>query len=376
MTNENPPEKSIGLIESFALIANNISGPAMMGLPQLFREAGIIPVIICTILVCIGSSLSATFLADSISSIPGNNKFNEIVDFSTAFRVIAGENWYVISETLFLTSCMVQACAALVETAQSLDNFIATILFGRTYAIELYPYLVFTEWKPSLCENDSRECVPFNKSGPLIVTLGFVITTCVFLPLGRGHLKETMTMQLIAFASLIVLMAQFYTEFFVSGFEGRDNLPLIGKDISHLTGVILFNFAFSITIPSWLNEKTEKVSVNQVVWSSTIFSCLLYISFGLLGAMAYKESGGNLLVVLSSNQVSIVTRVCAALFSVFIIGCGVPVYCVIIHTSLYNTGIINDKAAMFCGTILPYIISSTLYQGSTLMQVLSWSALT
>jgi hypothetical protein len=51
------PEKTINFFESFALISNNISGPAMMGLPHLFHIAGVVPVVVAIVLVFFASSL-------------------------------------------------------------------------------------------------------------------------------------------------------------------------------------------------------------------------------------------------------------------------------------------------------------------------------
>ena len=51
------PEKTINFFESFALISNNISGPAMMGLPHLFHVAGVVPVVVAIVLVFFASSL-------------------------------------------------------------------------------------------------------------------------------------------------------------------------------------------------------------------------------------------------------------------------------------------------------------------------------
>jgi amino acid permease len=133
------------------LIINNISGPAMMSFPHLFHQAGIAPVILCIIWVLICSSLTATMFADAIASIPGNARFTRNINFSEAFRLLVGHDWYVVSETLFLLSCMVQICASLVETAQSLDGFLASFLVGKTYALQFWPTLTFIEWTPALC---------------------------------------------------------------------------------------------------------------------------------------------------------------------------------------------------------------------------------
>ena len=48
------------------------------------------------------------------------------------------------AEGFFILSCMVQACASLVETAQSLDGFIASFVLGKYNLCDiLYSYSVY-----------------------------------------------------------------------------------------------------------------------------------------------------------------------------------------------------------------------------------------
>lgn len=51
-----------------------------------------------------------------------------------------------------------------------------------------------------------------------------------------------------------------------------------------MAGVILFNFAYTVTVPAWLNEKKAEVSVNKTIW------CVLtYISM----YVRYRVNSGN-----------------------------------------------------------------------------------
>lgn len=345
-------EKSITAFGSFALLINNLTGPAMLGFPNLFHQAGIIPVFVATITVYLSASLCGSFLGDSLASIPGNDKFQRNIDFSTAFRITVGDNWYVLAETFFLLSCAAQACSGLVETAQSLDGFIASFVMGKTHALQLYPTIGFISWSSDECHKETAtseessldDCTPFSDDGALIFTLGFAITTMLFLPLGRGHLKETIIVQLLSFFCLLVLLAQFSSEFIARGLD-FSYLQWVGPDITQVAGVVLFNFAYSITVPSWLNEKAPEVNVNKTIWLSTTGATLIYLVFGMMGSMAFEDPGGNLLVLLASSKVTLVTRICAALFGVTIIGCGVPIFCVIIKSALlHNTNAGHDWA--------------------------------
>jgi hypothetical protein len=346
---------AIGNLGSFTLIMNNLTGPAMLGFPHLFQQAGIIPVVFGIVFVSIAASLCGTFLSDTIASIPGNSEFKKRVDFSTAFKLTVGHNWYIVAETLFLISCAVQASAALVESAQSVDGFLASFVFGKTYALQFYPAVEIVSWSPDACSNDISlesqaesgvaECTPFHGAGPLIFSLGFAITTAIFLPLGQGHLKETIAVQIFSFAFMIILLIQFTYEFSSRGLTYQ--IPWFGKDITQLAGVILFNYAFSITVPAWLYEKHPDVSVNKMIWSSTTLSSMLYVLFGVLGAMSFQDVSQNMLVLLTSTKVHAFTRFSAALFGVIIIGCGVPVFCVIIKNALEFNHVCSPTWASF-----------------------------
>lgn len=195
-----PKVKEINHIGSFTLLINNMVGPAMLGIPRLYQQAGLIPTTICIVFIYLCATLSGTLFSDAISSIPGNKSFDRHVDFSTAFKLIIGFEFYVIAETLFLITCVVQAVAAIVEAAQSVDGFLASFLIGRTYALEVYPSPGLISWTPELCLKDESmvndegapstegtDCTPFNGTGSFIITLGFVLTTMLFLPLGRGE---------------------------------------------------------------------------------------------------------------------------------------------------------------------------------------------
>lgn len=371
----------IGYLGSFSLIINNLTGPGMLGFPNLFQNAGLIPVTISICFAWIASSLCGTLLADAIGSIRGNEDFSRQIDFSRAFRLIVGKKWYVLAEALFLTSCCVQACASIVAAAQSLDGFIASFLLGRTFGLQLYPEITMVSWDTSACheetefvpESDSEDCTPFASAGPLVLTFGFVLVSLLFLPLGLGHLKETIAVQIFSMVSMFVLLIQFCYEFIVRGVNY--DIPWVGYDMSKLTGVVLFNYAFSITVPSWLSEKDRNVSVNKCVWTASSWASIIYMVFGLLGALAFDQVGPNVLVLLASNKVHHLTRFCAALFGVIIIGCGVPVFAVVIRTGLVASELCSPGWALFLGGFLPYFMSWMLYQGTMLMSILNWAGL-
>lgn len=372
--------KNINTLGSFSLIVNNLCGPAMLQFPFLFQQAGIIPTIVCILFVFLCSTLNGTLLADSIASIPGNKNFTRNVEFSTAFRLTAGDSWYILAEGLFVISCVVQACAGLVEAAQSLDSILASYLLGSTWAFQFYPEVKLIPWTPVNCHDDgvatpeaTLGCTPFGGDGMLVLSLGFLLTTFIFLPLGTANLKETIFVQLIAFGSMAFLLSEFSFEFLERGFPTE--VPWFGHHTKQLAGIVLFNYAYIITVPSWLNEKKPDVSVNRIIWGTSTLASLIYIGFGLVGAMSFDHISSNALVMLASSKVHYVTRICAALFGITIIGSGVPVFCVIIKNTLINSNVCSPNWAFFWGALFPYIASWMLYQGTALANLLNWTGL-
>ena len=369
-------EKTIGVFGSFCLIANNISGPGMMGLPHVVSQAGLIPSIVVIAWVCLTASLCGSLLADSISSIPGNLDFTQQIEFSTAFQILGGEDWYFFAESFFVVSCLVQACAGIVETAQSIDSFVASFLIGKTYAVQLYPSVEILTWSSDSCNLNSSvdDCTPFAGNGPLIISLGYLFATALFFHLGRGKLKENIGTQVFSFCFLIFVSLGFFYEFvFIR--ELQYGVPLFGTSYNQLIGVVLFNFAFAITVPAWLNEKMSNVPVNEVIWGATVFNATLYILIGTLGAAAFNDPKSDMLIYLASNEVSSVTRCFSVLFGIIVIGCGIPIYCVIVKSALYAGRTCGPQGAFFWGAVFPYAVSWTMYQGSWLMDVLNWTGL-
>lgn len=383
---EHAPVKSIDYVGSFALITNNICGPAMMSLPSLFRAAGILPTVLMILFIYLCSSLVGVFLAESIQGVRGNREFRRNLDFSHVFGMTVGENWYHVVQVLVIISCISQIFAAIVEVSQALDGFLASFVMGKTYALQLSSMEII-EWSPAACKAASNSlnalhngvdidlCTPFAKAEYGVVTLGYLLTTAFFLPLGLGDLKETIGVQIASFIAFFVLIVQFEWEFHNKGFNFVDSVPWIGNDFSQLAGVVLFNYAYPITVPSWLNEKKLGVPASSIIWSTSRLSTIVYIVFGLTAAWAFSDTGADMLVVLSSTQVSHRTQLCAAFFSMAIIGSGAPVFCVIVHSILLGDGHFSPRTCLFLGSIAPYMVALFMYQGHLLMDILNWAGL-
>ena len=100
----------------------------------------------------------------------------------------------------------------------------------------------------------------------------------VFVTLSRvlsGHLKETILVQILAFSFMVLLLLVFSGEFLWKGLP--HSIPLFGGSYSQLAGVVLFNYAYIVTVPSWLSEKQNGVPVNSTIWQASTLSSAIYI---------------------------------------------------------------------------------------------------
>ena len=460
-----PPEatgrfggKGFGLLASIALTTNNISGAGMLEFPQacwsslsttdvaritdpsllefaqMFQRAGLLPSLLSMGLVCVISTLFATTLADTVARIPNNRDFTRRIEFSCIFEYYIGRCAAMFTQAVVFLNLLAQNLASIVACAQMFDSFAGVFWPGATIALRVSPSPVeWVRWEPSQCRDDAAlECVPFASEGEdaLLISAGYVTTALLLAPLGLLTLEENMAQQNISFAALLLLSAQFLFAFCATGLRAG-TLPWIGRHWIDAVGVVMrvmavrthpasgppltsvvchlclrsFNFAFCVTVPSWLNEKAPHVGVNRVFWTSTILSTLLYTSVGVLGAMAFAQCPENahplwalqpltsrwapksaaharpgskseqMLSIIVSERVGLFTRLCGTIFGVVIIGFGVPIFVVIMRYNLVNGGLCSERWAHVWSSVLPWGTAWMLYQGSVTLKLLAYSGI-
>jgi hypothetical protein len=160
--------------------------------------------------------------------------------------------------------------------------------------------------------------------------------------MGIMDLVENVKVQII---SLMILIFIFVTWLVTFGIHGLDKglVPMIGHDKSQVVGTVLFNYAFIITIPSWVNDVNPSVPIRKVVWYSVITSTVIYLLLGIMGGMAYKMvPTSNIISTINiSPEKSIISVITTYLFPLVVLITSIPVYTIIIRYNLLRTG--------FCG---------------------------
>ena len=149
-------------------------------------------------------------------------------------------------------------------------------------------------------------------------------------------------------------------------------LPAFGDNVRGCLGVVIFNFAFCVTIPSWLKEKKPEVSVAKTLWGATTFSAVLYTAVGVCGAIAFDLEPGDFLSLLMSEKVPLATRVGAVIFGLAIIGLGIPIFCIMMRANLED-GLCGPRLALFLGCVFPWMVAWLFYQETVTGELLAWS---
>lgn len=132
--------------------------------------------------------------ANIVSKVPGNRNFDKVVEFSDPFRLFWSKKAYFGTQIIFYLCTLCVNIAAIIDTAQVVDSFVGHSFGTWGYGFDNDAPGV-QEWKHlNPCSRKHvklGKCIPFDpeKYGYIIITLGYLITAAVFLPICLMDLK-------------------------------------------------------------------------------------------------------------------------------------------------------------------------------------------
>jgi hypothetical protein len=366
--------KSIGYLGSLAIAVNSLAGPAILQLPFQYQQSGLIPTTLCLIGVGILSYFCSMHKANVVSQIPHNAHYDQCVEFSDPYKVFWNHRMYKVTQILFFLCTVCLNVAAIVDTAEVVDSFFG--LHFHTYGYNVQAHEI-KSWSHGPCSRRQvklGQCDPFHDEavyGKLVLTLGYVITAAVFLPICLMDLKENTNWQILGFFILLSVSSYFCIHFAQFGLSLK-HVSLWGHSWGGMLGVILFNFTLVLAIPAWLHEKKSHVKVQEVVAHSTILSTLLYICVGALGAMAIPRVNVNILNPIESGAFGTGIQMAGTLFAFFIIGLDIPLFSVLTRYNLTHSGLCSERMANVMVVWIPWSVAWMLYQGDSIGELLAW----
>jgi hypothetical protein len=165
-----------------------------------------------------------------------------------------------------------------------------------------------------------------------VLSIGFIVTALVVAPLGFWNLDDNIMIQKISCALVYIMVMIWVGVFLASGIE-PSRVPAVGTQFTNILGTTVFNFAVITSIPSWVNEKKEKVSILSTLGLTMPLALLLFTITGLFGGMAYKpwfngpDADNTLLNKLKSSS-SAIAQLTFYLFPVVVNLTSIPVFAI------------------------------------------------
>jgi hypothetical protein len=313
-------------------------------------------------------------MANVVSQVPGNSKFGKCVEFSDPFHVFWNTTIYKVTQILFFLTTVCLNIAAIVDTAEVVDSILGFHIKTVGYNPADNSIKV---WHHDACTHSEVKlglCDPFNDQtiyGSYLLTLGYIVTAAVFLPVCLMDLKENTGWQILGFVILITSSIYFCFEFTTFNLS-LTHATLWGHEYGDMLGVILFNFSLVLAVPAWLHEKKENVSVNKVVVGSTVIATSLYIFVGVLGACSISHVNVNMLSPMVSGAYGEGIQIAGSMFAFFIIGLDIPLFCVLTRYNLTHSGLCTERWANVLVVWIPWMTSWIFYQGDAIKELLDW----
>jgi hypothetical protein len=377
--------KKIGMLGSWCLLFNNITGPGMISLISIYLTCGWGPATLLFVIVGLMSGIVSDYLIDAMQMVPGNENFEKRVELMYLAKRYLGKGLYYTAFVFFVLNLQLGNIGAMIVSTQQMDWTI--MAFGvPSYALEIYPNFTFTHTATLNMTSGSNQSINTDDSAfgdAYVISLGFLIVLILTVPLGYANLDDNIWVQIVSGLILggVVLVAWIY-EF---GREGLlpEQLDFVAQNVGAQVGNIFFNYAYVVTIPSWVNEKKDNVSAKVAIWSSLIPSIACFTLIGALGAMSKDvgkqtldshDQGLDLTVALSSPSVSTFARISTFIFPWVALINGIPVLSIIIRYNLLENKICNKMWANLFAVVLPWIITIIFYAGDWVQDFLNYGS--
>eukprot|EP01060_Flectonema_neradi_P031596 TRINITY_DN4826_c0_g4_i1.p1 TRINITY_DN4826_c0_g4~~TRINITY_DN4826_c0_g4_i1.p1 ORF type:complete len:680 (+),score=135.32 TRINITY_DN4826_c0_g4_i1:85-2124(+) len=382
-------DKTIGMASGFMLLVNNLTGPGLVEMPGVNSSGGWFMTALILFICWIACAFSSTMLLEAMKRVPGNSKFEQRIEFTTLAKyhfVGALKPLYYATLGMFLLTFLINLVTSVIESAQTMDAALIEI-FGKSCALQFHNNeTASVEISGSLgfeCVgkgNDGSQDSPFGANA-YVLSVGYIVVLLIALPLGYWNLDDNIWVQNLAFVGLSFIVVEWCIQAIITGIDFSENhVPFVGSDQSSLYAVVLFNYAFVVTIPSWANEKKVGVNINKSVWWSTLCGTAMFFFTGIFIAGAWDCSGSNsdLLAKFtnsSTHGVSPLTKALAYLFPVIALVTGIPIFSIIVRYNLLENNICGTFWANFWGAIFPWIAAIFLYTGNALNDTVVWAGL-
>ncbi|CAO3651330.1 unnamed protein product [Cunninghamella blakesleeana] len=359
----------IGSFGSIALLVSSMTGPGLATIPAMYQQAGWAAPTFIFIIIAILSGCSALFVCEALSNIRGNEKFQAKVELTTIAQVYLGKKYHYFFQFMLYVALQAVNISSIILAAQTFDNMLITIFKGSC-GLGVNPGGWFCTTQSQAAGGSS----PFNSDDYFIFTFGYLLTAVMVIPLGFFSLVENIAVQMVSFVILIAILIQWLVAFGQEGFK-PELLPASGSNVTTVLGIVIFNFSYITTIPSWVNSLKPTVNVHKVLWISVFISTVFYVVLGICGAMAFDMPGSSDILGILSQNGATASLVTAYLFPVVALVTSIPVFTIVIRSNLLRGQVCNRTWSIFWSNFLPWFVCIPLQTKDFVGTIQNWSSL-
>ncbi|TPX44009.1 hypothetical protein SeMB42_g04472 [Synchytrium endobioticum] len=343
-------KKNIGPTGSISLLVSSMTGPGIVTIPLIFQTGGWVVPVVTFLIMMVLTAMGSLCLIEAMSKFPGNRQFEQNVEYTVLVHQFYGRGWYYLTHLFIYGSMQSINIASIIVSIQTLDSFLITV-FGGTCGFSIAPT------QGILCiyrQTDTNS--PFD-GNVMLMTAGFVLLIALVTPMAAMKLSDNMIIQFVSFVFLCFCLTE-WTIFSWSVGAHPEYLSALGSNPAAVVGSVVFNFAFVTTIPSWINSKHPSVNITSTIWTSLITVTIMYIIFGIFGALALVvPQGSNFMVAIQNSQYStpLQTLIFIA-FPILALLTSIPVYIIISRMNLIQSKLCKPGWATFWATIFPFLV--------------------
>jgi len=212
-----------------------------------------------------------------------------------------------------------------------------------------------------VCGTRTDSVTPFGDGLVFSGSMALVAAVCV--PFAVKNLDDNVVLQYLAIVGLTAMSAVWIC--LLSSEPGFPRpLPTFTSSQGSLVGTVLFNFAFSSTLPSWVNEKRPDVSVMTSFCVTMVYVVLIYTVVGVVGGMAYQpfyHTDENLFSKLNAGG-SRLGQATVMAYPILQNFTSIPVFSILIRSNLVQSGLQPGQATLIA-VGLPWLLCIPFYTG-------------
>jgi len=300
-----------------------------------------------------------------MSKVPGNSNFEGRLTYLQLVKTYMTPVSYRCVFATYIFWTMGMNVSSIVMSAQVFDNVLLTS--GKACALELAPRFAHHVCI-SAAESDTEDSI-FGDAW--VVSVGYLVLAFVTIPFGFLDLSENISYQCVTFVGLLIVYF-IWCGYFLSLDIDFSQLPAIGESGNAL-GFVLFNFAFVVITPEWINEKSSEVDIPKSLAIAVTLGGLLLMVPAALAALTLDFTGGeDLLAQLTRPSIPAFIKISTFFFPLFEFVVSIPILSVIVRYNLVESGVASRPTAAFIAVVLPWLMGICFYGGIMINYVITW----